>query len=76
MDDPGYVASRFTPPPGEPSVEVVNAVVEALSNARENGHDFKDWTDAAIADDMFDCGGVAVDMPRDQVILAIRALRA
>lgn len=66
----------MTPPsPVEPSVEVANSVAEALSNALENGHDFAGWTDEQIADDMFECGGVDEDMPRDQVLVAIRALR-
>jgi hypothetical protein len=61
----------------EPSVEIANEVAEALSNALENGHDFKGWTDEAILEDMYECGGLDVhdEYPRDQVLVAIRALR-
>lgn len=61
----------------EPSVEIVNEVCEALSNALENGHDFEGWTDEAILEDMYECGGLDVnnEYPRDQVLVAIRALR-
>jgi hypothetical protein len=56
---------------------VTDEVAEALSNALENGHDFKGWTDEAIADDMYDCGGLDVndEFPREMVIKAIRVLR-
>ena len=60
----------------EPSVECANAVAEALANALENGHDFKGWTDEQIADDMIECGGIDEDTPRDQLLVAIHALRA
>lgn len=57
--------------------EVMDEVAEALCNALENGHDFKGWTDEAIADDMYECGGLDVDdeFPREMVVAAIRALR-
>jgi len=60
----------------EPSAKVANRVADALSAALENGYDFKGWTDEQIADDMFYCGGVDPDMPRDHVIVAIHALRS
>lgn len=52
-------------------------VAEALCNALENGHDFKGWSDEAIADDMYECGGIDVkeEYPRDIVVAAIRAQR-
>ena len=34
---------------------IMDEVAEALSNALENGHDFKGWTDEAILDDMYKC---------------------
>lgn len=56
--------------------ELMDAVAEALANALENGHDFKGWTDEAIADDMIECGGMPDDTPRVDLIYAIRALRS
>lgn len=58
-----------------PSREVADAVAEALSAALENGHDFKGWTDEAIADDMILCGGINEDTARDELIAAINGLR-
>lgn len=57
--------------------QIMDEVAESLSNALENGHDFKGWSDEAIADDMYDCGGLDVDdaYPRELVIAAIRAQR-
>ena len=57
--------------------QIMDEVAEALSNAHENGHDFKGWTDEAIADDMYECGGIDVanEYPRDMVVAAIRDLR-
>lgn len=56
---------------------IMDEVAEALSNALENGHDFKGWTVEAIADDMYECGGIDVkeEYPREMVIAAIRAQR-
>jgi hypothetical protein len=56
---------------------IMDEVAEALCNAMENGHDFNGWTDEAIADDMYDCGGLDVDdaFPRHLVVAAIRAQR-
>lgn len=55
--------------------ELFDDVAEALSNALENGHDFKGWTDEAMADDMIECGGMPDDTPRDDLIEAIKHLR-
>jgi hypothetical protein len=58
--------------------QMSDEVAEALSNAHENGHDFKGWTDDAIADDMYECGGIDVanEYPREMVVAAIKDLRA
>lgn len=55
--------------------ELLDAVAECLSNALENGHDFKGWTDEAIADDMIECGGMPDDTPRNDLVAAIKHLR-
>jgi hypothetical protein len=60
----------------EPGTEVANAVAEALSNALENGYDFKGWTDDQIADDMMRYSALIEDLPRDQVVAAIHGLRS
>lgn len=56
---------------------IMDEVAEALCNALENGHDFKGWTDEAIADDMYDCGGLDVndEYPRHLVVAAIHDQR-
>ena len=57
--------------------EVMDAVAEALSNALENGHDFRGWTNEAIADDMIECGGIDPDeFSRDDIVAAIKAQRS
>lgn len=57
--------------------QISDEVAEALSNALENGHDFKGWTDEAIAADMYECGGIDVkeEYPREMVVAAIRSQR-
>lgn len=55
--------------------ELLDGVAGVLSNALENGHDFKGWTDEAIADDMIACGGMPSDTPRDDLIAAVQHLR-
>lgn len=60
----------------EPSREVADAVAEALANALENGHDFKGWSDEAIADDMMAYDADIALMPRDLVVTAIHGLRS
>ena len=56
---------------------IMDEVAEALCNALENGHDFKGWTAEAIADDMYECGGIDVkdEYPRELVVAAIRDQR-
>jgi hypothetical protein len=56
--------------------EVADAVANALSNALENGHDFKDWTNEAVADDMMAYDADIENMPRDMVVAAIHGLRS
>jgi len=58
------------------SEKIVSAVEHALSNALENSHDFKGWTDEQIADDMMTCDADIENMPRDQVVAAVSALRS
>jgi len=58
-----------------PGNEVVSAVAEALSNARENGFDFKGNTAEEIADDMMMCDADIEAMPRDHVVAAIKSIR-
>lgn len=60
----------------EPSREVADAVAHALSNALENGHDFKGWSDEQIADDMLAFDADVGEMPRDQVVAAVNGLRS
>jgi hypothetical protein len=59
----------------EPSREVADAVAEALSNALENGFDFKGNTAEEVADDMMAYDADIEQMPRDQVVAAVKALR-
>jgi hypothetical protein len=59
-----------------PEDDVIDLVREALANALENGHDFKGWTAEQIADDMMRCAATIEDLPRGEVVEAIRELRS
>lgn len=61
---------------GQEQELVADAVANALSNALENGHDFKGWTDEAVADDMMEFDAEIANMPRDLVVTAIHGLRS
>ena len=61
---------------GHEQEQVADAVANALSNALENGHDFKGWTDEAIANDMMEFDAEIANMPRDLIVTAIHGLRS
>lgn len=57
------------------SRKVMHAVSEALHNAAENGFTFDGLTAEEIADDMVSNDADIAEMPREEVLEAIRILR-